>query len=82
MSEKRLEKVFSYILVKLRIIKKKHRVVNQFCKYCGKEMSYDYHVSDEDWRKLPSLYYNKVLCVHCFCELYPCDLSKVDFEFY
>ena len=70
------------IIVKYKNFKKRFVRTNQFCKCCGKDMDYDYSVDEETWEELPQKYHNHVLCIHCFCELYPKDLNKVNFKFY
>lgn len=77
-----LEKIFTKIILKLRCIKRKYRLCNQFCKHCGREMGYDFIVSDEDWYKLPEKYHNHVLCIHCFCKLYGGDLNKINIKYF
>lgn len=79
---KQIEKQFNNTIIKIRNIKKKYTITNQYCKYCGKEMHYDYHIPEENWLKIPSKYHNKVLCIHCFCELYPSELSKINLKLY
>lgn len=76
-----LESYLRKIILKLRCQRKKHNLVNQFCKKCGTEMSYDYQISAEDWEKLPAKYQDHVLCIHCFCEEYPDDLADINIKF-
>lgn len=63
--------ILKKLLVKYKCFLKKHILINQFCKKCGKDMHYDYSVSDEDWSKLSKKYQNHVLCLDCFVEEYP-----------
>lgn len=77
-----LETSFDKIILKIKNIQRRYRLMNQYCKCCGHEMGYDYHVSDEAWMKLPAEYHNHVLCLHCFCKLYPDDLNNLEFEYY
>lgn len=78
----KIESISTNILLKLRCYKRKHKLVNQFCKNCGREMGYDFSVPDTDWEKVPQKFQNHILCVHCFCGLYKGDLSKVKIKFY
>ena len=75
-----LENVFNKIILHLRLTKKKYRISNQFCKKCGREMHYDYNVSDEEWNKLQGKY--NILCWDCFCDEYPTDIHNIDVKFY
>lgn len=77
----KLERIFQKIILKLRYHKKQNNMVPQFCKYCGSEMGYDYSVNDNDWNKVCGKYKYNILCISCFCKLYPEDLSKVKFHF-
>lgn len=56
--------------VKSKCFLKKYKLVNQFCKKCGKTMNYDFSVNDTEWNKI-SQYHNHVLCLDCFLKLYP-----------
>lgn len=76
-----LEKIFDYIILKLKNFKRRYCLMNQYCKCCGHEMGYDFNVNDKDWLKLPKKYHDKILCIHCFCKLHP-DLENVKFKFF
>ena len=65
-------KVFNKIRLKIKCFMRKYRLMNQFCKKCGKKNKlYDFSVSDEDWSKISIEYQNHVLCLDCFIEEYP-----------
>ena len=76
-----VESIFTKILLFIKSIQRKYKLMNQYCKCCGREMSYDFSVSDEDWEQLPLKYHNHVLCIHCFCEMHP-NLENVKIEYY
>ena len=77
-----LERTFQKIILDLRENKKKYKMINQYCKYCGSEMGYDYSVSDAVWSKIYDKYGYNILCIHCFCRLYPGNLEDVEFELF
>ena len=77
-----VEHIVNKIFVKSKCFKKRFRLVDQFCKHCGRDMGYDYHIPDEMWSKLPEKYQNHVLCIHCFCKLYPEPMDEYEIPFY
>ena len=63
--------MFNKIRVKIKCFIRKYKLMNQFCKKCGKPMTvYDYSVSDDVWEKMPLEYQNHVLCLDCFISEY------------
>lgn len=62
---------FNKLRIKYKNFTKHFILRNQFCKCCGKDMDYDYWIDNNLWKKLPKQYQNKVLCLECFCKLYP-----------
>lgn len=69
---------YEKILLYIKNIQRKHKLMNQYCKKCGREMGYDYNISDKNWKQLPQKYHNHILCIHCFCELHP-DLENLKY---
>ena len=52
----------------------------QSCKKCGRNQCIVWAVSNEIWNMLPDKWRNKALCLECFINLYPGNISKEDVE--
>lgn len=73
-------KLFKWFRVKWKCFLRQYKLMNQYCKRCGKDMHYDFSVSDNDWSRIPVKYQNHVLCLECFMEVYP--EADVDIELF
>lgn len=77
--------LFYKLRVKSKCFIRNYKLMNMFCKRCGRticpdEYLYDWGVSDEDWSKIPQEYQEHVLCLNCFCELYPVDDGETELK--
>lgn len=64
-------KLFYWLRVTYKQIKKRSKLINSFCKQCGRD-NHDFVVDNETWNLVAPLIRNgSVLCYDCFVE--KCD---------
>lgn len=63
-----LTRIFYYIRVPYKLLKRRYFLINSFCKECGRDV-HDFSVDDEVWEKVDkTIKRGHVLCYDCFCE--------------
>jgi len=63
-----LMKMFYFIRVSYKMLKRRYFVTNSFCKMCGRDIS-DFSVRDDVWDKVDeTIKRGHILCYDCFCK--------------
>lgn len=63
-----MTKIFCYIRVSYKLLKRKYFTTNSFCKECGKDVN-DFSVRDDIWDRVDkTIKRGHILCYDCFCE--------------
>ena len=61
-------KLFYWFRVHYKLIKRKFKLIDSFCRCCGKDV-HDFVVEDNIWNRIEShIKHGNTLCYDCFCE--------------
>jgi hypothetical protein len=60
-------KVVYWLRVQWKLWLRKHRLVESFCKNCGRDV-HDFHAPLSVWEKIHYIRHGNVLCFDCFCD--------------
>lgn len=61
-------KIFYFVRISYKLLKRKYFATNSFCKECGRDVN-DFSVRDDIWDRVDkTIKRGHILCYDCFCK--------------